>query len=138
MRIKVVTGFRKDQVFSVPMEEAHKVYYLFLNPEARTVLSTGHALRGSDIQRIEPDFQGSMGWNEGHALDTDDMNEIRQSGMERKLRETMRLASDAARVAVPADWNLTLSEIVKKYPALEAPARREGGVKAIGEFKPTI
>lgn len=133
MYIKIVTGFRKDQAYSVPLAEAHKAYYLFLNPDARTIFSTGLALKGSDIQRIEPDYQGSMGWNPQHILAPDDMNEIHDSGIESKLKIGMNNAQEIARIGDPKDLQLQLSEAVEKYPHFKLPSAPSEGMKRIGE-----
>lgn len=135
MKIKIICGFRKDQAFSIDAEEAHKAYYLFFNPEARSSFSDGLAIKGSDIDRIEPDFQGSMGWNATHTLDNDDMNELAERGVARQLRGIMALASDIAKLGKPEDLNLPLSEVAKKYPQLESTARKHTqGMQRIGEI----
>ena len=41
LKIKIITGFRKDQYYTIDAEEAHKAYYLFLNPEERGVFNNG-------------------------------------------------------------------------------------------------
>jgi hypothetical protein len=120
--IKIITGYRKDQAFSVAYEEAHKAYYLFFNPDARTVFSNGLAIKGSDIDRIEPDYQGVMGWNPTHSLDEDDMNEIRSKGVDKKIGEAMARAKDAARLCSEADLNLPLPCVIEKFPELATPA----------------
>ncbi len=133
MKIKLITGFRKDQAFSIDAEEAHKAYYLFFNPEARTVFKDGLAIKGSDIDRIEPDYQGSMGWNSNHILVQEDMNEIRSEGMDRALQRVMSTASDIAKLGDEKDLQLSLSEAVQKYPQLGSGSESRGaGMKRIG------
>lgn len=134
MRVKIITGFRKDQIYSIPAAEAHKAYFLFLNPEVRTVFSNGLAIKGSEIQRIEPDWQGTMGWNEAHVLDSDDWNEIHRSGKEKELLGALTAAQGVAKIGDPKDLNLPLAEAMKKYPALAAP-ERSGGMKQIGSIQ---
>lgn len=97
--IKIISGFREDQSHSVPDDEAHKAYYLFLTPGSRAVFSNGLALRHEDVQRIEPDFRGTMGWNAAHRLDADDMNEVNNSSACRALKDVMSRAADVARSA---------------------------------------
>lgn len=134
MKLKIVTGFRKDQEFSVDAEEAHKAYYLFFNPDARTTFSDGLAIKGSDIDRIEPDYQGTMGWNPTHTLDDNDMNEIRDKGIDKKIRAIMSVASQIAKLGNESDLNITLSEAVKKYPQIQNKDnhRLAEGMKKIG------
>lgn len=96
-KIKIVCGFRKDQEFSIDANEAHKAYYLFNNPDKRGVFNSGLALKGVDIQRIEPDFNATMGWNQGYALTPADWDEVNRSGVSRKFTEIMGLAKDVAR-----------------------------------------
>lgn len=93
MKIKLVSGF-KD--YSISSEEAHKAYYLFNHPNERGTFSNGLAIRGQDIQRIEPDYQGTMGWNPTHKLDDDDWNELRSKGIDVKMRDTLAEAKKIA------------------------------------------
>ncbi len=96
MKIKLITGFRKDQQYSVDSEEAHKAYYLFLNPEKRGVFSNGLALLGADIRRIEPDWHGTMGWNPTHDMDDSDWVEIRSKGVDKKVNAMLEKGKSAA------------------------------------------
>lgn len=134
--IKLITGFRRDQEYTVPAAEAHKAYFLFNNPEARTTFSTGLAIKGSQIQEIVPNYQATMGWNESHNLDADDWNELNKEGIVRGLKDAMSLAQDVARVCAPEDLQMPLSQLVtQKFPKLQAPkdAPRGGGFRRIGE-----
>lgn len=97
-KIKVITGFRKDQIHSIDANEAHKAYYLFLHPEQRGVFDNGLALKGSEIQKIMEDYHGTMGWNPTHELDNDDWDEIRSRGVDRKLRDILNLAQEVAKL----------------------------------------
>lgn len=101
MKIKLITGFRKDQEYTIDADEAHKAYYLFLNPEKRGVFNNGLAIIGSNIQEIVPDYQSTMGWNSTHALDGDDWNEIRAKGIDRKMRDIMAYAKEISSTATP-------------------------------------
>lgn len=114
LKVKVITGFRENQYYTIDAEEAHKAYYLFLNPEERGVFSNGVALIGKNIQGIEPDYNATMGWNSAHRLDGDDHNEIRRAGVDRKLRDTLTHAKTIA-VEAPDKVSLPLSEAL---PAL--------------------
>jgi hypothetical protein len=110
LKIKIITGFRKDQHLTIDADEAHKAYFLFLNPEQRGVFKNGIALIGADIRGIEPDYNATMGWNPDHTLQSDDWNELRKTGMDRQLRDIIQLASDVAKFQ-PEKINLPLSEI---------------------------
>lgn len=114
MKIKLIFGFRKDQEYSLDISEAHKAYYLFLNPNARSIFSDGLAILGSDIDRIEPDYNGSMGWNAKHVLDEYDMREIRESGMDKKLREAMKLANQVAKSCTIQDLGKSLKILIEE------------------------
>lgn len=100
LKIKVITGFREDQEFTIDAEEAHKAYYLFLNPDKRGIFSNGLALIGKHIQRIEPDYNTTFGWNPSHKLTDDDWNEIRQKGVDSQIKN---LLSEAKQVAYMID-----------------------------------
>lgn len=117
MKVKIITGYKQDQYEVIDAEEAHKAYYLFLNPDKRGVFSNGVALRGQDIHRIVPAWNETMGWNPTHNLDSDDWNEIRDRGIDRKLQHTLLPAArEIAVLANPEDMNKPLSLLVKEYP----------------------
>lgn len=91
-KIKVVCGYRKEQEFTINANEAHKAYYLFNNPDKRGTFDTGLAIKGSDIQRIEPDYNATMGWNHTYQLTNDDWTELNTNGIAKKLREVLSTA----------------------------------------------
>jgi len=115
MKIKIICGYRKDQEYSVPIEEAHKAYFLFHNRDADAIFSTGVAIQGKDIQRIVPDYQGTMGWNETHTLDDYDMKEIRNKGIDSKIQTRMMFAKNISQVCTPQHLALPLTEVRKLY-----------------------
>ena len=102
-KIKIVCGYRKEQEFSINANEAHKAYYLFNNPEKRGTFENGLAIKGSDIQRIEPDYNATMGWNHTHQLTSEDWNQLNSEGVSDKIRDILFLAKEVARDANPAD-----------------------------------
>ena len=115
-KIKIITGFRENQYMTIDAEEAHKAYYLFLNPEQRAVFSNGVALIGKNIQGIEPDYNATMGWNPTYEPDEYDWNELRDLGVDKKLRNIL---AGAKEVAYDAELNLAvlkepLSEIYSR------------------------
>lgn len=119
LKIKVITGYRDDQYFTIDAEEAHKAYYLFLNPSERGVFSDGNAVRGQDIMRIEPDYHATMGWNKGYKLGPYDWEDIRSKGVDDNLRDVM---SDAKRIVAldnPKMIQLPLSEAKKELLLLD-------------------
>ena len=97
--IKITTGFRAEQFYIIEDDEAHKAYYLFNNPEARTIFSNGVALIGKNIQGIEPAYNETMGWLPTHKLDGDDWNEIRKKGIDSKLRDVLYEGKQIAQLA---------------------------------------
>jgi len=112
-KVKIVCGFRKDQEFTIDANEAHKVYYLFNNPDKRGVFNNGLAIKGVDIQRIEPDYNATMGWNQGYTLTPADWDEVNKSGVSKKFTEIMGLAKDVARSGNQNLLTLSLVEISK-------------------------
>src|SRR4051794_6089889 len=101
--VKLIVGFRRDQEHTIPASEAHKAYYLFLNPEKRGVFSNGLAIRGEQIQEVVPDYIGTMGWNPAHTLDADDWNDIKDHAVDTKLRDILAAAKEIAVLGNEAD-----------------------------------
>lgn len=115
-KIKIVCGFRKEQEFTIDANETHKAYYLFTHPEKRGTFNSGLALKGSDIQRIEPDYNATMGWNHTYQLTNDDWNELHASGVTQKMQGIMSSAKEIARLAQTEDFSVPLVDLVKnKY-----------------------
>lgn len=108
--IKVVTGFREDQELSIPMQEAHKAYYLFNNPEARGTFKNGIALIGGDIRQIKPNWHETMGWNSAHKLDTYSQRELVNSGVKEKMYTLLGKAKDVSKMIEPNN-NIILKEL---------------------------
>lgn len=117
-KIKIVCGFRKEQEFTIDANEAHKAYYLFNNPDKRGTFDNGLAIKGSDIQRIEPDFNATMGWNHTNQLSGDDWNELHRIGVVQKLQNIMAGAKEIARIGNLADFKLPLINLREKYLGL--------------------
>lgn len=110
LKIKVITGFRQDQQYTIEANEAHKAYYLFLHPDERGVFNNGVALIGQNIKEIQPDYNATMGWNPDHVLDGNDWNDIRSRGVDVELRDVLQLAKNVAQ-NTPDKINMPLSEI---------------------------
>jgi hypothetical protein len=135
MKIKLIVGFRRDQEHTIDANEAHKAYYLFLHPEQRGVFSNGLAIQGSQIQEIVPDWQGTMGWNPSHVLNSDDWNEIRQHGKEGRMKTLLAAAKEIAQIGTPEDLQKPLFMLLKtKYPQLMASNERKGGMQSMKEI----
>lgn len=118
-KVKIVCGFRKEQEFTINANEAHKAYYLFNHPEKRGTFDNGLAVKGSDIQRIEPDYNATMGWNHTHQLTGDDWNELHASGVMQKMQGIMASAKEIGRIGEPTDFTAPLIDLVKnKYQAI--------------------
>lgn len=116
---KIITGFREDQFHSVPMQEAHKAYYLFRNPEQRGIFSTGLALVGSSIREIIPDYTATMGWNTGYKVTAEDYAELKTSGVQATMNMLLRKAKDVSEEIVannPALLKEPLGELIKLLP----------------------
>lgn len=134
MKIKLIIGYRRDQEHTIDADEAHKAYFLFTHPAARSVFKNGLAVIGEDIKGIAPDWHATMGWNPSHNMDGSDWNEIRAGGYESKMNAMLSAGSSIAKIATPDDLNVPLRELVAtKYPQIAEP-RRERGTRQIGEL----
>lgn len=111
MKIKIITGFRENQYYTIDANEAHKAYYLFEHPEARAIFSNGVALIGKNIQGIEPDWNAIMGFNPTYELVGEDWNIIHDKGYSREVRG---LLQDAKLVAQFADKRQELLQLPLK------------------------
>lgn len=111
-KIKLIVGFRRDQEHTVDMDEAHKAYYLFLNPDSRGIFKNGLAIIGSEIRDIVPDYNATMGWNPAHTMDTDDWNQVRAAGADRKMQGLLAAAREVAQLGKPEDLNTPLQELM--------------------------
>ena len=117
-KVKVICGFRKEQEFTIDANEAHKAYYLFNNPDKRGTFDNGLAIKGTDIQRIEPDYNAVMGWNPTHQLTGDDWNELHSTGIMQKMKSIMSGAKEVARIGELEDLKRPLVELKDKFPLL--------------------
>lgn len=135
-KVKLIVGFRRDQEHSIDANEAHKAYYLFDNPDTRSTFSNGLAIKGDQIQEIVPDWQGTMGWNSTHNLDSDDWNELRASGVDSKMQQILTTAKEIAKLGEPEDLSKPLNELIKtKYPLLgKKKYDSSGEMKQIGNI----
>lgn len=118
LKIKIICGHRLDQEYSVDINEAHKAYHLFFNPDQRAIFSDGLAVEGADIRRIVPDYHATMGWNPTHKIDSDDMNELRGKGIDRQLQAAMGFAKQVAKIGDPQDLRVPLVALKEKHHAL--------------------
>src|SRR5947209_5881952 len=95
-KIKIITGFREDQYFTIDGDEAHKAYYLFLNRAKRGVFDNGVAIVGKNIQGIEPDWHAIMEWNPAHKMDGSDWTQLRAGSWPDKARLVLTAAKEIA------------------------------------------
>lgn len=112
-KIKIVMKFRgvNEVIYSIPADEAHKAYYLFVNPHKRTIFNNGLAIKGEDIERIEPDVIGTMGWNQGYKLSPED--NLETQGIKRKLEKICWIASQVGKSDNP-QLDDPLSKVIKE------------------------
>jgi hypothetical protein len=103
LKLKIITGFRKDQSITIDAEEAHKAYFLFLNPDKRGIFKNGVALCGQNIQSIEPDYHATLGWNPSHVLTGEDYNEIKNKNLDTRFREALALGKNKAQEIKPPE-----------------------------------
>ncbi len=124
LKLKLIVGFRKEQHYTIEAEEAHKAYYLFLNPDKRAVFSNGVAVIGQDIRGIQPDFNAMMGWSPDYTPDGYDWNDFKVKKLKSECQEIMMNAKLIATQMISQNdmkqINLPLSEVMLSLPAAKA------------------
>jgi ketosteroid isomerase-like protein len=68
---KIVYGYKRDEYIAITKSDLPKAYYSFLTDD-KVIFSDGSAIRGKDIMRIEPNWNGVMGWNEDYIPQAED------------------------------------------------------------------
>jgi hypothetical protein len=117
-KVKIVCGFRKEQEFTIDANEAHKAYYLFNFPDKRGTFENGLAIKGSDIQRIEPDYNATMGWSPVHQLTSAEHFQLEDECIKKKLQIILAGAKEIARNGNVEDLKTPLIDLRDKFPLL--------------------
>ncbi len=121
LKLKLIVGFRKEQHYTIDADEAHKAYYLFLNPDKRAVFSNGVAVIGQDIRGIVPDYNAMMGWSPDYNLDSYDWGDFKIKKLKRECSEIMQKAKlVATQMISQGDMrkiNIPLTEVLLSLPA---------------------
>jgi len=112
LKIKIIVGFRKEQHYTIDADEAHKAYYLFLNPEQRGIFSNGVAVIGQDIHSIEPDYNAMLEYSPSYTLDGSDWQEVKKLRLDTQVKEIMLKAKEIAQLGNPQKINLPLSKVL--------------------------
>ena len=136
-KAKLIVGFRRDQEHTIDADEAHKAYFLFLNPEHRGVFSNGLAIKGDQIQEIVPDYNATMGWNPIHQLDTDDWSELRAKGIEKRIRDMLAYAKEVAQRGDEKVLSTPLTQLrqLEKKEVNSMPLELSGKLKKLYDSK---
>jgi hypothetical protein len=87
MYFKIIRGYNTEDYIEIDRSELEKAYYCFL--EKKDAIFSGGAVRGSQIQTIQPDFHRAMGWNRGYKLGAEDFEELGSKGVDRKYRNIL-------------------------------------------------
>ena len=124
LKFRVVYGYNAGQHVTVRKKDLPKLYVMFLNGTGRTVLENGIALRGEDIQRIEPDWNATMDWNATYRLMSDDFDQIgfalqeeakQIMGEKREIAHYLIRSGQEDKASLPmADMNQYLPEALQK------------------------
>lgn len=103
LKYKVVFGYETERHISISADELKKAYGVFLGG-GRAVFKEG-AVDGKYIQAIMPDYHATMGWNTGYKLSQYDYEELRESGIDRKLRDFQNTTKDEVQALLSAPTN---------------------------------
>lgn len=104
---KIKIGYGSDEYIPIEKSELSKAYYTFMT-EGKMITNDGYAIRGKDIIRIEPNWNGIMGYNKDYKLTGEDYEYIGEKRM-KEAHAIMGEAKDIAR-QVTENNNLELLE----------------------------
>ena len=93
---KVITGYGKDQYHQVHVDDLHKIYYLWLNPEKRGILTDGTPIIGKNIIDILPDYNKILGHAPTIILDSYDWQKINNTSLRDRIEIAKTVASKLA------------------------------------------
>ncbi len=82
---KIIRGYSAEDYIEINETELEKAYGAFLMK--KDSVYSGGAVRGSEILAIQPDYHRTMGWNRGYKLGDLDYSELREKGIENKMRD---------------------------------------------------
>lgn len=137
MIFKALTGFGDEREVYFGPEDLERVQYAALR-EKRVLLSNGQFVDGKYIQQISPDYKRTMGWNYTHEIDSNDLNEIRSKGIDRRMQLALSHTKERVHYLIETKQEHLIGKNVP-IPELDQPKneRREGTIKRIGEIKPS-
>jgi|GEM_PF-1419016 len=129
---KVVYGFKRDEYIEITKQDLPKAYYGFLT-EGKVIFSDGHAIKGRDIMRIEPNWNQVMGWNKDYVPKDEDFYHIG----EKRKEAVFNLMSQAKEIAREVNETKNISFLSQpfnlKEPQSSPQAKQLADMKRIGE-----
>ena len=129
---KVVYGFNRDQYIEITKQDLPKAYYGFLT-EGKIVFSDGHAMKGRDIIRIEPNWNAVMSWHKDYVPKDEDFYHIG----EKRKEAAFNLMSQAKEIAREVNETKNISLLSQpfnlKEPQSSPQAKQLADMKRIGE-----
>ena len=76
---KIIFGFDAEDYIPIEDSELEKAFYAFL--KKKDGIYSGGAVKGTNIQAIQPDYHRAMGWNRGWRLTDEDYAELNARGI---------------------------------------------------------
>jgi len=131
---KVVYGFNRDQYIEITKQDLPKAYYGFLT-EGKIVFSDGHAMKGRDIIRIEPNWNAVMGWHKDYVPKDEDFYNIGEQRKRVAIDLMMQAKEIAKEVSETKNINLLSQPFIVKEIESSPQAKELADMKRIGEDK---
>jgi len=97
-KFKVVYGYDGNAYMTIDENDLPKAYAVFIEGAGRALFSTGEAIRGQDIIRIEIDWHADQDWNKGYEMQVLDYEYVKP--YEKGYKETMMKARHVAEFAI--------------------------------------
>lgn len=116
---KILQGYDPERDIIIREDELERAYGLFMLG-GRWIFSGG-PVDGKNIQTIVEDFHTTMGWNKEYKLGTLDHEELRQKGLDIKMRNALSSAKEKVMYLI----NSKQQDLIGKSEQIKLPEKNK-------------